>query len=209
MLIYVAGVPGVGKTTIIKKLVEKLNLNKQKSESVSGLPILCKLAGNISSQDFRKLPDEVREKYRPEMFKIIYNDDLNDKETIRILDGHFAYYEARGEKYSVRSIQDGDYKQMKAIFIINSNPQNILARRNYDSQDRTDRTLNLEHIKEQSKIEENEALKQAGELKIPISFISNDTEVDKVVDQIYLEIKNLSLFSNEISNSIKNEIKLK
>lgn len=119
MLIYVAGVPGVGKTTIIKKLVEKLNLNKQKSESVSGLPILCKLAGNISSQDFRKLPDEVREKYRPEMFKIIYNDDLNDKETIRILDGHFAYYEARGEKYSVRSIQDGDYKQMKAIFIIN------------------------------------------------------------------------------------------
>jgi adenylate kinase len=208
MLIYIAGVPGVGKTTIIKKLVDELNLNKHKSEFVSGLPILCKLAGDISPQDFRKLPDEVREKYRPEMFKIIYNKDLKNKETIRILDGHFAYYKANGEEYSVRSIQDGDYKQMKAIFIINSNSEKILARRNSDSQNRTDRTLILEHIKEQLKIEETEAVKQAGELKIPIFFINNDSDIEKAVNEIYSKIKNI-LFPNEIMNCLKKEIKLK
>src|SRR5258706_14582024 len=118
MLIYVAGVPGTGKTTIIESLIKKLNSLGHKSVSVSDLPILCKLAGNISPDEFKKLPDSIRKKYRPEMNRIIYEEDLNDFSTIRILDGHFAYYEAGSKEYSIRPVNREDYQQMKAIFVI-------------------------------------------------------------------------------------------
>jgi len=209
MLIYIAGIPGVGKTTIINNLIEKLNLTAHKSISVRGLPILCKLAGNISPDEFRKLPDNIREKYRPEMFKTIYNEDLNDPLTIRILDGHFAYYEANSMEYSIRPINKEDYQQMKAIFVITSKPEKILERRNQDNEKRKDRTLSLEHIKEQEEIEIAESIKQAKELKIPLLFISNNSDINNVVNEIYFELIKLSLFRDEIINSIANEIKFK
>ncbi|MDO8660087.1 MAG: AAA family ATPase [Candidatus Parcubacteria bacterium] len=209
MLIYIAGIPGTGKTTIIKSLIEKLNFSGHKSVSIRGLPILCKLTGNISPEEFRKLPDSVREKYRPEMFKIIYEEDLNDFETIRILDGHFAYYEAKGKEYSIREIRKEDYEQMKAIFVIISEPEKILERRNLDSKGRTDRTLDLEHIREQENIEKDEAIKQAKELKVPILFISNNSDISSVVNEIYLELSKVSFFENETKSNLFREIKMK
>lgn len=209
MLIYIAGIPGSGKTTIIKSLIEKLNSSGNNSVSVRGLPIMCKLAGDISSDEFRKLPDNIREKYRPEMFRIIYEEDLNDFSTIRILDGHFAYYEAGGKKYSIRSINNEDYQQMKAVFVIISESKKVLKRREQDNKERLDRTLDLEHITEQENIEKIEAVKQAQELKIPILFISNNTDVSNAVNKIYLELEKLSLLNNEIKNSIAREVKFK
>lgn len=209
MLIYVAGIPGVGKTTVIKSLVEKLNSTGNKALPIGGLPILCKLAGDISPEEFRKLPDSIREQYRPEMFKIIYEEDLNDPKTTRILDGHFAYYEAGGKEYSTRPIQKGDYTQMKAIFVITASSENIIERRKKDNQERTDRTLELEHIIEQEKIENNEALKQASELNIPLVFLSNNSTIDNAVHEIYFELEKLKLFQNEIKHPSATEIKLR
>lgn len=209
MLIYIAGVPGVGKTTIIKNLIDRLNLSEHASISVSGLPILCKLAGGISSEEFRKLPDVVRKQYRPEMSRIIYEEDLNDFKTIRILDGHFVYYEAGGKEHSIRKIQEGDYEQMKAIFLITSDPEKILERRNKDNIEREDRTLDLEHIIEQENLEKNEAIKQAQELKIPIFYISNNSDISSVVNEIYLELSKILVFEGEMKSILSREIKIK
>ncbi len=209
MLIYIAGIPGTGKTTIVKSLIEKLNLNKHKSVSIRGLPILCRLAGNISPEEFRRLPNHIRKKYRPEMYRIIYEEDLKDHKTIRILDGHFAYYEAGGKEYTVKPIQKGDYEQMRVIFVVTSKPENVLQRRNKDNETRTDRTLDLLHINEQDNIEKEEAIRQARELKIPIFFISNDSDIASVVDEIYTELEKLQLFESEITGSLKNEMKLR
>lgn len=209
MLIYIAGIPGVGKSTIINNLINKLNISGYRTISIRGLPILCKLAGGILPEEFRKLPDNIRDKYRPEMFKEIYEEDQNDPKTIRILDGHFAYYEVNSKEYSIRPIQKGDYGQMKAIFVITSETENVLKRRKQDINERTDRSLDLDYIKEQEGIEEDEAVKQAKELNIPVSFVSNDNGISNAVDKIYSEFKRLSLVPNEIINSIKNEIKFK
>lgn len=209
MLIYVAGVPGVGKTTIVKNLIDRLNLSGHNSVSVSGLPILCKLAGGISPEEFRKLPDVVRKQYRPEMFRIIYEEDLNDLKTIRILDGHFIYYEAGGKEYSTRKIEKGDYEQMKAIFVITSDPEKILERRNKDNIERKDRTLDLEHIIEQGNLEKDEATKQAQELKIPIFHISNNSDISSVVNEIYLELNKILVFESEMKSILSREIKIK
>lgn len=209
MLIYIAGIPGVGKTTIIQSLIEKLNSLGHKSVSIKGLPILCKLAGNISPDEFRKLPDSIRKKYRPEMNKIVYEEDLNDYSTIRILDGHFAYYEAKSKEYSIRPINKEDYQQMKAIFVIISAPEKILKRRNQDSKERTDRTLDSEHIREQENIEKNEAIKQAEILKIPLLFISNDSDIKSVVNEIYLELSKILFIKDEKEDALFREIKIK
>lgn len=209
MLIYIAGIPGVGKTTIIQSLIRKLNSSGHKSTSVRGLPILCKLAGNISPDEFRKLPDSVREKFRPEMFRTIYEEDLNDFSTVRILDGHFAYYEAGAKEYSVRSINKEDFEQMKIIFVITSEPGKVLERRNQDNKERADRTLNLEHIKEQDNIEKEEAIKQAQELKIPLVFVSNNLDVGSAVNKIYLELGKILPLGDETKKGLFREIKLR
>lgn len=189
MFIFVGGIPGVGKTSIIEGLISKLNSSGNKTEGIYGLPILCKLAGNISAEEFRKLPDRVRDQYRPEMLRRIYERDKNDPSTIRIVDGHFAYFETEGRRgFSTRSVNSEDYERIKAIFIIESNPEEILERRKRDSGERTDRALDIDYIREQLEIERNEATNQAKKLGIPIVFIDNGKKLEDAIREIYIEV---------------------
>jgi len=45
MFVYIGGVPGVGKTTVIVNAEELARERKIKMEKIKGAPILCKLAG--------------------------------------------------------------------------------------------------------------------------------------------------------------------
>jgi len=208
MFIYVAGIPGTGKTSVIKGLVEKLNNDGNKAESIRGLPILCKLASNISPEEFRKLPDNVREKYRPEMFRIIYEEDRNDPYTIRILDGHFIYFEAVGKNFSVRNIHNEDHEQMKAIFVVNSTPENILGRRTKDISERNDRVIDFNYIQEQLELEKNEAIKQAKELSISIDFINNNGDLKETIQEIDNKVRERLNLPSEIKENKFGKIKL-
>jgi adenylate kinase len=174
MLIYVWWIPGVGKTALVKVVVEELNRSWSIAECIRGLPILCELAGNISPDEFRLLPDHIRKQYRPQMYDIIYKRDLADFSTIRILDGHFAYFEVEKRAHSIREINKQDYIQMKGIFLVEWNSETILSRRSMDIQHRIDRHLDTEYINQQLEIERNEAIRQAKELNVPIVFIDNN-----------------------------------
>ncbi len=208
MFIYVAGIPGTGKTSVIKGLVERLNDESHKALRIRGLPILCHLAGDISPEEFRKLPDDVRGKYRPEMFRIIYEEDKNDPYTIRILDGHFIYFEVEGKDFSVRNIRNEDYEQMKAIFVVNSTPENILNRRIKDISERNDRVIDFNYIQEQLELEKNEAIKQAKELGISIDFINNNGDLKETIQEINNKVRERLNLSSEIKENSFGKIKL-
>ena len=208
MMIYIGGIPGVGKTSIINNLILELNKLENKSKMIQGLPVLRKLAGGISSDEFRKLPDEIREKYRPEMWKIIYEEDRQDFDTIRILDGHFIYFESNGINFSKRKINPEDYIHIKAIFVINSKPEDILKRRQKDISERFDRSLDMEIIKKQLDLEIKEAISQSKEIGVPIFVIDNNKEIKEISNEIYIEFKKIFKLPNE-NNEIKfNNIKI-
>lgn len=79
MIIYVGGIPGVGKTTIITRLEKIAQKAGFKLEQTRGLDILCKLAGVAAVKELRLLPEEIRSKFRPEMYKRLYAMDQRFK----------------------------------------------------------------------------------------------------------------------------------
>jgi len=68
MFVYIGGVPGVGKTTVVaetEKLAWKYEIRMEKV--IGGGPILCELAGVANVAELRALPESVRQALRPEM----------------------------------------------------------------------------------------------------------------------------------------------
>jgi len=92
MFVYIGGVPGVGKTTVIAKVEELARERKIKMEKIKGAPILCELVGVATVAELRALPESVRRALRPEMNRRIYELDRADPGTIRLADGHFVYF---------------------------------------------------------------------------------------------------------------------
>jgi len=174
MFVYVGGVPGVGKTTIItetEKLARELGV---KIEKIKGSPILCKLAGVDSVAKLRALPESVRQALRPEMYRQLYEIDRKDPETIRLADGHFIYFDIEGKEYGIRQIQPWDKEQLIGIAIIIANPNIILRRRLKDAKYRCDRKLDINFLIREQKLEINTAVSQATKLNVPFCFISNE-----------------------------------
>jgi adenylate kinase len=207
MMICIGGISGTGKSSIIKELLLKMHTAGYKTEIIRGLPIMCKLAGGISEDEFRRLPDNIRAQYRPAMQEYIYELDKRDSDTIRIWDGHFAFFEVKGTGYSVRKVRDEDFKQMKLLVVIEATIESILERRKKDYQDRSDRAVDLDVISEQLIIEKVEATKQGEELKIPVVFIENNGILEGAVDKLFKEIK-VKLNLDHENNEIKRQTKL-
>lgn len=108
MFVYVGGVPGVGKTTVITKTKRLAQKHKTKIEIVTGAPILCELADLATVAELRALPESVRRALRPEMNRRLYELDRMDPDIIWLADGHFVYFDVEGKKYGVRQIQPWD-----------------------------------------------------------------------------------------------------
>jgi adenylate kinase len=142
------------------------------------------------------------------MFRIIYEEDRNDLYTIRILDGHFIYFEAVGKNFSVRNIHNEDHEQMKAIFVVNSTPENILNRRTKDISERNDRVIDFNYIQEQLELEKNEAIKQAKELSISIDFINNNGDLKETIQEIDNKVRERLNLPSEIKENNFGKIKL-
>lgn len=174
MFIYVGGVPGVGKTTVVAETEKLAQQHGIRMERIKGAPILCELAGVPTIAELRALPESVRRALRPEMNRWLYELDRSDPEVIRLADGHFVYFDIEGKEYGIRQIQPWDKKQMLAIAVIVANPHIILHRRIKDAGDRHDRKRNIDFLIQEQKMEVNVAVSQAAELGIPLCFLGNE-----------------------------------
>ncbi len=174
MFVYVGGVPGVGKTKVVTE-TEKLAQNHEiRMERIIGVPILCELAEVRTVAELRALPESVRRALRPEMNRRLYELDRADPEIIRLTDGHFVYFDIEGKEYGIRQIQPWDKEQMLAMAVIVANLRTILHRRLKDARDRHDRKRDTDFLIQEQKMEIDVAVSQAGELDIPLCFLSNE-----------------------------------
>ena len=185
MFIYVGGVPGVGKTTIITETEKLARKQGVKIEKIKGSPILCKLAGVDSVAKLRALPESVRRALRPEMYRQLYELDRRDPETIRLADGHFVYFDVEGKEYGIRQTQPWDKEQLIAIAIIVANPYIILRRRLKDAKYRCDRKLDINFLTREQKMEIDIARSQAKELGIPFCFICNEDKILTAAEALF------------------------
>lgn len=184
MFIYIGGVPGVGKTTIIRNVEKIAKNNGIKMKGAQGSPILCQLTGSKNTDELRLLPEKIRSRFRSKMYEILYEEDAQDINTIRLSDGHFVYYDVKGKKYSIRKIQPNDKKQLIAIVVVVANVNNILERRLKDSTNRSDRKKDINFIIKEQEMEVENAKLQAKKLSIPFCFINND-EIEKAARAIF------------------------
>ncbi len=174
MFVYIGGVPGVGKTTLVVETEKLARKREVRMETIKGVPILCELAGVTTVAELRALPESVRRALRPEMNRRLYELDCRDPETIRLADGHFVYFDIEGKEYGIRQIQPWDKKQMLAIVVVIANPYTILHRRLKDTGDRQDRKRNIDFLIQEQKMEVDVAVSQAMELGIPFCFVGNE-----------------------------------
>lgn len=174
MFVYVGGVPGVGKTTVVTETENLAQDRSIKMEKIKGAPILCELAGVSTVAELRALPESVRRALRPEMNRRLYELDRSDPEVIRLADGHFVYFDIDGKEYGIRQIQPWDKEQMLTMAVIVANPHTILHRRLKDVRDRHDRKRDIDFLIQEQKMEVDVAVSQAAELGIPLCFLSNE-----------------------------------
>jgi len=174
MFVYIGGVPGVGKTTVVTKIEDYAQERNIRMEIIKGTPILCELAGVATVAELRALPESVRRALRPEMNRRLYELDRADPETIRLADGHFVYFDIEGKECGVRQIQPWDKEQTIAVAVIVANFNTILNRRLKDAGDRPDRKYDINLLIQEQKMEIDIAVSQAKELGIPFCFIRNE-----------------------------------
>jgi len=174
MFVYIGGIPGVGKTTVVTEVEELARKRKIKLEKIKGAPILCELAGVTTVAELRALPEGVRRALRPEMNRRLYELDRENSGIIRLADGHFVYFDIEGKEYGVRQVQPWDKEQTIAIAVIVASPDSILSRRLKDVSDRPDRKHNISFLIQEQKMEIDVAVSQAKELNVPFCFIRNE-----------------------------------
>lgn len=178
MIIYLGGVPGVGKTFLTKHVERLATTENFPLKRLVGIGILCELAGVPTPEALRLLPEETRRKFRPEMYRRIYEEDRRDINTIRLGDGHFCMFEVKTDRFGVREIQPWDKDQVLGIIVITAHPEAIMERRRQDKGVRQDRRLDISFIRHEQEKELMVASQQASQLQVPLATYDNSLNDD-------------------------------
>ncbi len=159
MYIYVGGVPGVGKSSILSATVALASDNKV--IKVEGSSLMCQMAGVSSVAELRAIPEDTRRLLRSRMIDHLYRLDSDDPETVRIGDGHFCYFDMSGESFGVRPISPRDRAQLRSFVLFTAGPKQIKMRRMKDRDSRPDRQFDLKFIRLELMLERTVAQIQA------------------------------------------------
>ena len=190
MFVYIGGIPGVGKTTLIKEILKVAWKAGFPLQSMEEQKILCQLTGKISPAEYRLLPKAVRSEARERMVTYFYKLDREDLKKIRIRDDHFAYLEEDGT-YFIRPCKPEDEIQMLAFVVHITSPKNILVRRlRKSSLQQEYNYFDLDKIAIHQEVELKTALSQAEYLKIPIRiFENNEGELLSISQSVFSFIR--------------------
>lgn len=211
MIVYLGGVPGVGKTKVTKQ-VENLASEKGFAlKRLRGTDILCELAGVSSVDELRRLPEEIRHELRPEMYRRIYAEDREYPNTVRLGDGHFCMFEINSDKFGTREMQPWDKDQVLGIIVLIAPPNLILERRKVDKETRDDRRLDLGSITYEQKMELLIAKQQSEQIGCPMAVFDNSSvDISPLVLEILFTItvwkKSRGFFNKESMRSFNKEV---
>lgn len=190
MFIRIGGVPGVGKTTVIDALFEASKSHGLPIARVKGGDYLLKLAGVKTYDELRKMPEEYRASLRPEMYRLMYEEDRKSPEIFRLRDAHFTLLDQESGKTVTFPVFPEDKDQMFSMIVLTADPKVIISRRSLDH-DRPDRYLDPKTIEQELEIEIDAAMAQAKEIDIPLSVIDNSEEgvaaYKKVIESAFPE----------------------
>jgi len=175
VFLYVGGIPGVGKTTVIRKVAELATRERLHLEVLGEKQVLCQIVGVQSPKEYARLPVEIRSKARKKMIDKFYEMDKKDLTAIRIRDDHFTVPREDGSYWVRPLLEDKDQLHMLAFVVITAGPELILQRRIVRGIIRPEPGFfDLNAIIRHQKIEVQIALLQARELQIPIKILENE-----------------------------------
>ncbi len=180
MIVYICGIAGVGKTKVAQLAESRGDLGTARVERVKAHLILCKLAGVENVDEYRRLPEAVRRTYQPEMFRIVYETDQGNPETLRLFDRHISSWDPTEGALRVRAIREDDPRRVAGFVLLTAEPESIFLRRVRDYRERFDRRLfPPEILAEAQKIEVETAREQAKFLGVPLlQLVNNDSEAE-------------------------------
>lgn len=175
MIVYICGIPGVGKSTIANMVETRSPLRGRRIEKIRFSEILCTIAEVESLREYRSLPEDTRRTYQPEMFRRVYEMDRADPSTIRLFDRHVSSWNPHAGDLKVRKIMEDDMARIKGFILLTANPEIIFLRRVKDYNERFDRHLFPSDIlMEAQRIEIEIAKTQSRFLDIPLLELRND-----------------------------------
>lgn len=192
MIVYIGGVSGVGKTTIIES-VEKLAMaNNLKIERATVKEILCDLAGVKTVEEYRCLPEEIRSSLHSEATNRIYEIDCINSKTVRLYDGHFCSLNPYNGNEIVRPIRFDDRKHLVAIIVLIANPEVIFRRRIFDFNMRKDRHIvDVDFITREQQREIEVAQIYERNINIPLYILKNEGNISEINNEIFNLIKDI------------------
>ena len=190
MLVYVGGIPGTGKTTIIRRSIE---LAKRINFPLQGLEekkLLCQITSVSSAEEYARLPAGTRAQARKQMVDHFYEIDEKDPATIRIRDDHFTAPNKNGV-YWVRPLAARDKLHMIAFVVIMAEPNNVFRRRlDREFLYLEPKFLEFNKIIQHQEMEVKIASRQAEHLNIPFKIIENkDGEIEETSEILLSFIK--------------------
>lgn len=186
LFMYVGGIPGVGKTTIIQEVLRVAQMTDLPVEGMKERKVLYELTNVTSSEQYRILPEVVRAGARREMVARFYIIDREDPKTIRIRDDHFVCLRGDGN-LSVRQYEPSDKDQILAMAVVIAEPEVILARRLREMNARLDRGFpDCSILARHQNLEVEMAFSQARNLEVPIQIFNNEEGEIKQLAQTIL-----------------------
>jgi adenylate kinase len=168
---FIAGIHGVGKTTLCEKLKNDLNIAHYSASTIIKNKLnlvknIKKIAKNVDSN-------------QPALIEAL-NNDINANEII--LDGHFTLF-TKNHEISKISVDVFEMMPIKIIFLLTCEPSEIIQRLSH----RDKQKHPLLKIIELQEAEKKQALYVSDKLNIPLIEISTDQPLD--YDYILKNIK--------------------
>ena len=217
MYIWIGGIPAVGKTTVIKNILEQGgwgdDVLKVKSSS-----ILLELAGLNSASELISLSGEKRNELGTMVHSKLLEIDRSDPHRIRIDDGHFAIPMDNGVFRIVLPTNRETMAQTACLVLLDAKPEvvarnlsNLVALSRLD--DRFKRYLTLENgtgnllfaIEKYRQFELNAALELSSKLNKNLIIVENndclENAVNGVKEVVNQQLLGLKEFDSKIGGS--------